>query len=66
MRRLTKIQCVYQMSFHLNTTKKLINGAAGVTVLYLALSCPCPQYLKCHKTEYLLLLGVMAGFALIQ
>ncbi len=54
------------MSFHLNTTKKLINGAAGATVLYYALSCPCQQYLKCHKTEYLLLLGVMAGFALLS
>ena len=56
------------MSFHLdvNTGKKVINGVAGATVLYLAVSCPCPEYLKCHKAEYLFLLGVMAAFALVH
>lgn len=54
------------MSLHLNTGKKIVNGLAGVTVLYMAVSCPCPRYLSCHKTAYLSLLGIMAAFALIE
>lgn len=54
------------MSLHLNTAKKIVNGLAGATVLYIAVSCPCPTYLSCHKTMYLGLLGVMAAFALIE
>jgi hypothetical protein len=56
------------MSLHLdvNSGKKLVNTIAGSAVLYMAISCPCETYLKCHKVEYLFLLGVMASFALIH
>ena len=52
--------------FELNATKKIINGAVGAAVLYMALTCPCETYLSCHKTAYLSLLGVMAAFALVH
>jgi hypothetical protein len=49
----------------LNGEKKLLNGIAGVAVLYMALTCPCETYLKCHKGKYLTLLAIMAGFAVL-
>lgn len=49
----------------LNLQKKVVNGVAGVAVLYMAVTCPCETYLSCHKAEYLFLLGIMAAFALV-
>lgn len=42
---------------------KLFCSVALGAALYLAVSCPCDTYLKCHRGKYLALLGMAAGFA---
>lgn len=53
------------VNLKLNGQRKLFCTIALGTALFLAVTCPCEQYLSCKKPYYLGALAVAAAFAVL-